>query len=423
MKYCFSLVALIALTACGIGSATSTSGGGSGSTSTTFTLGTAWSITAEPGQGTAHRLLSGYFNADNNTYLDLALLTSTGVFIYANRASDDENGWNTGFGRIAATQTASYFAGAATDLDYNNNNLSDLILVRNASEIETFLNTSTGSSISFAEQVAFSFVPVVNWIELADFETRDNDKNDDDGENDNQVHFALGADGVGNHRTATITRGVIQGASVAAQPGALTSVVRVLAGDMDGDGDQDFALIGTTGIEFLVNNDDTSFTRVDSVIASESLAGTVQDAVLGDIDLDGTADILVATNGGFNAFINETTIANTFVFTNQSSSLSMGATINSTSFLNFVDLTEDGRADILISRSTGAPLLLTNAGSGFRYTDITTNAFSSANLPNDIQECLVMDVDGDRVPDIVMRDNGGNIVTFFNNADDGNDAD
>jgi hypothetical protein len=167
----------------------------------------------------------------------------------------------------------------------------------------------------------------------------------------------------------------------------------VTAGDLNGDGKIDLALLdGTAGVRVMINNGDGTFGGpVDHALGSfpEAIA-------LGDVNGDNTTDIVVATTTGI-AVLRNPGSANfappvTYVVGNNSRALALG------------DLNHDGLLDIAVadvgSGAAGDVGILLNAGGA----TFSAQNYGTINGPGSI---AVGDLDGDCIPDVVVADQGG----------------
>ncbi len=168
-------------------------------------------------------------------------------------------------------------------------------------------------------------------------------------------------------------------------PSAPGSVVATTLQDVDGDGDLDLFVLSTTGHRLYVNAG--GGTLVESGASrgvTSSLGGVVRGSAAADVDGDGDTDVLVFGSGPAQLYMNN----GTGWFVDSAALLGAQAADNATS-ASFEDVDNDGDLDLLIVSSALQSVLAWNNGTGgFSPTSTTVSSALSA-AP------VFVDVDGD----------------------------
>lgn len=407
------LLSALCLLSLSCGSGTVINGTGAGSTTTSFQKGGgSWSIS---GSASARRLYAGQFFADTTTYPDLAVVTDTGIFLYDNLIASNSIGWGTSTGRISSTVNIDYSATSVVDFDLDTNALLDFF-VYSAAGFKALKNAGSGN---FTTSSSLPGGLSTNWLQPASFKNRSSSTGE------NSLWLFSSASSASGQRYVKLIDNEFVGGLQAYSQAAVTSGVKVLSADLNADSYIDFVLIpsdGSSAIQVMENSEDATFIERSSVF-SRLTSNSIRDAVLQDFNGDGLPDLLLATSAGFELQMNESN-ASLIDFTESSSDLTFGIASVPTdvSRMEYVNLTEDSLFDLFLVRSDGSVLLLVGT-SAFSFMDITSTALSSAELPTNIIDFAIKDIDRDRVNDVVLVTSTGDVSTFFNLADDSSDVD
>ena len=162
-------------------------------------------------------------------------------------------------------------------------------------------------------------------------------------------------------------------------------------GDLDGDGDLDLALAQETGANFVLLNDGSGvFSQKVGAVAGG--AGDNEDMRLRDFDGDGDLDMLtVHEDDRVHALLLNDGNAN---FTDVSSRIPVNSTANAA---EVIDANGDGRPDILIGNEGTNLVLIQQMDESF--VDDTANRPIGASVTQDL---LLVDVDGDTDLDLFI---------------------
>ncbi|WP_287130417.1 VCBS repeat-containing protein [Candidatus Cyanaurora vandensis] len=188
-----------------------------------------------------------------------------------------------------------------------------------------------------------------------------------------------------------------------------TALSTIVAGDVDGDADLDLVVgsYRTTGLALLRNNGDATFTEVETI--SDSVGDDVSSLVIGDLDGDGDLDLAIGTDFAINIFKND---GNGTFTLSQVKYLIRG----SASDVAVGDLDGDGDLDLAATAGydyTVYIAILKNDGTGNFRT--TSSRDSSREYPTSI---AVGDLDGDADLDLVVGNADVNSVTVLENNGD-----
>jgi fibronectin type 3 domain-containing protein len=152
--------------------------------------------------------------------------------------------------------------------------------------------------------------------------------------------------------------GLAQSQVLRTHASTLSAPVRLTTGDVDGDGDTDVAVTGGTGVDLVVQDGG----RLAAPRLLPVDGGTVQDAVLADLDRDGLSDLVIGHLSGVVARRNlggGSFAAPVPVHPSGSGHVEVG------------DLTGDGRPDIVVTASWTAEVYAQTADGGFaRHTTV-----------------------------------------------------
>jgi len=199
----------------------------------------------------------------------------------------------------------------------------------------------------------------------------------------------------------------------------------VAAGDLDGDGDldlifangQSFSGQGTAlKVRVYVNNGSGVFTDQTDA-RTGGLTGWFRGAGLGDCDLDGDLDLILAQD--FNKLPQLLINGGTGFFTNESATRLPALTLSSSRGL-FGDVDNDGDLDLFFTNGStankfgcGQYRLYRNDGTCL-YTDVTSTQFPIANVCEN-QDAIFGDIDNDFDLDIRTASTGTNNSKLYRN--------
>ncbi|MGA2448982.1 MAG: FG-GAP-like repeat-containing protein [Polyangiaceae bacterium] len=224
----------------------------------------------------------------------------------------------------------------------------------------------------------------------------------------------------GSFRVTNLANGFI--ASNASLPG-----VKLIAGDFDGDGRSDIALMGNPTwitVPVAFSNGDGTFNVTNggnSFWASNAAAANVK-VVTGDFDGDGRTDIAMMGNAGWNtvpvAFSNGD---GSFRVTNATNAFWASNAASGNVKVVTGDFDGDGKTDIaMMGNATWStvPVAFSNGDGSFRVTN-TTNAFWASNAGSANVQVVTGDFDGDGKTDIAMMGNPvwNTVPVAFSNGD------
>ncbi len=198
-----------------------------------------------------------------------------------------------------------------------------------------------------------------------------------------------------------------QNVLVGAQP------VGVAAGDLDGDGDQDFATAnaGDNSATIWLNNG--TYPLFFTSRTTVAMGSTPSDVALADVDSDGDLDLLV-TNAG-----TPTAPASSVSVRLNAGNGTFGALVTVAvglrpSALALADVDADGDLDLLTANAGAASVSLRlNSGSG-TFAGNTTLTLPAGSTPSGLR---TGDVDADGDLDLVVAQGaGGRVYTYLNSA-------
>lgn len=189
--------------------------------------------------------------------------------------------------------------------------------------------------------------------------------------------------------------------------------VVTLLSDLDGDGTVDVfvgnnAVTGGTGARKVLLNEDGLGTFVERQGAIPStLTQSIEGAAVGDVDGDGSADIVICSNYGYSALLTNDGTGNFAVDTSFPTSQLSGASFGRSqcSHVEVADVDSDGDFDIFFTayRDNTRPSLLINDGSGSLsvYQPFGSNGL---NAPGRSKATAFGDVNNDAQLDLVLCD-------------------
>lgn len=154
----------------------------------------------------------------------------------------------------------------------------------------------------------------------------------------------------------------------------------VRAGDIDGDGDQDFILANDGGDNVYRNDSATFVLAWTSAVFEDS-----RDAAWGNLDADSDLDLAVAHQGGVRVYRQE---AEAFTMNWNSPSLSATA-------IDWADFDGDDDLDLIVGTESGGDIVYRNDGSTFG------EAFRTSEGSETVSASWV-DYDGDQDPDFLI---------------------
>jgi gliding motility-associated-like protein len=177
-------------------------------------------------------------------------------------------------------------------------------------------------------------------------------------------------------------------------------------------------LTGYSGPQFLLafegasedTFDGTQFTTQQD-FASEK---TLYDLCLCDFNNDGKTDIVSANEGNDNAFsvyIN-TTASPTSAINFTKNKISLGS---KTLFVKCGDLDGDNQPDLVLAESGGEPRLFIFQNTGGTFSSVPTLVLNIAPSSRNNDRVDIADVDVDGKPEIIVGDNGRNVISIMRN--------
>lgn len=292
----------------------------------------------------------------------------------------------------------------ATDID--GNGFADIVSFHK-SGVSVFRNSSTGNDITFAAKYALTLPSGV-----ASQQNYGGVVSDLDGDGKPDIVFVNHTGGRVVVFRNTSTSGYVS-FSTATMFSGFSNASGVAAGDFDGDGKTDLAVISADNntLTFLKNNTTVagtiSFTNPSISIAT---GGEPAAIITSDFDGDGKTDIAVTNKTGNSLIIyrNNTTAAFSF----ESSTHAVG---NGPQGLAAGDLNGDGKPDLLVLNGVSNTLsILTNNSSTGNINILTGGAFAATPSDNFAGTVAIADFDGDSKPDALVGSTGSNIQILKN---------
>lgn len=302
--------------------------------------------------------------------------------------------------------TANAATRGVTVRDVDNDGKLDII-VEGTSSVSVFRNNSTVGTIALDAKVDFASGSLPNYTAVEDL--------DGDGKPDLAVaNFSSGTVSVFRN---TSTPGVINSGSFATNVDFAVNAnpQGVAIGDIDGDGKKDIVVSnrGSNNISVIRNtsiigtiNGSSFAAKVDFTSASGPVG-----VVIADFDGDGKVDVATACNTGnvISVFRNTSTTGSITLPTR------LDVSAGSAPFhqISVGDMDGDGKPDLIAGAAAG------NTTGIIRNTSVSgTISFASlVSFPGDSSpySAAAGDLDGDNLPDVVVANNSGVVMTVYRN--------
>ncbi|PIE22190.1 MAG: hypothetical protein CSA62_14000 [Planctomycetota bacterium] len=170
------------------------------------------------------------------------------------------------------------------------------------------------------------------------------------------------------------------------------------AADFDGDGDIDVFVSNKGPAQLLFNDGKGRFQDV-SKGRLPSLSRAAANVVCSDVDLDGDVDLLLAMKGAQNLLL-----LNDGKGRFRDASTQLPQAVDQTVHIAVIDYEGDGDPDLFVSNIDRVGLALINDGKGM-FKEATLSVFV-LGLPAKPFGALVLDVDADRDPDLLVWSRG-----------------
>ncbi|HEX8514573.1 MAG TPA: FG-GAP-like repeat-containing protein [Bacteroidia bacterium] len=291
---------------------------------------------------------------DGDGRLDIAMNnrygSTTTVMTFRNTSSVASISFGT-MTEFAATSVTTITDIAAADFDKDGK--TDLIVSYNNNTLSYFRNTSSIGMISFAAKtdIAIGASSVINTIATGDL----------DGDGKVDVAIACGAGNNITYLRNTSTTGSISFAAyISTALGAATEGLAI--GDIDTDGKMDIVFgYGTSSLAELKNNSapgSISFAATPTYITS--LANTITDVALGDIDGDGKADIAAGYSSGSQVSLFKNNSASGTASIAAKVDFTIASSYTGPAQVTLGDLNGDSKSDLFSVTSSAAYSLLQN---------------------------------------------------------------
>jgi hypothetical protein len=172
-------------------------------------------------------------------------------------------------------------------------------------------------------------------------------------------------------------------------------IYALAAGDFNGDGKLDLAVLDSAGVEVLLGVGDGTFTT------PETIGSGGNQIVVGDVNGDGNLDIVAPSGSG--------TVEVWLGNGNGTFQAAKSSTTGSASYIAVSDINLDGRLDLVVGNSTGTSLALGNGDGTFQAPHIV-----DGNIPIAI---AAVDISGDGKPDVITLTSAGLVGVFLGNGD------
>lgn len=180
-------------------------------------------------------------------------------------------------------------------------------------------------------------------------------------------------------------------------------------GDIDGDGSPD-VVVGTMGGANTIyfNDGNGNFGASTSTVGGAS--DNVSDVALGDIDADGDLDIVLALQGGYNAaYLND----GSGDFSGAQNYLPFGPGYDDSRALALGDLNRDGFLDVVIANYNEPNLVHMNDGNGnFAFDTTVIGSYSDDTL-----DVAIGDMNSDGSLDVVLANEHQTGYVYLNDGD------
>jgi hypothetical protein len=310
----------------------------------------------------------------------------------------------------ASTSSLSSLTEAWTvnSADFNGDGLLDLMVgYFDNSSISIYRNESSSGTVSFSAKSDFNIGSgkIAREAKAGDF--------DGDGKLDMAVVDAAGNSVTVYRNTtpdasSTISFSTIGTFTVGSTPNSLD------IDDINGDGKPDIVTVGGTTLAVLTNTSTGTGVITFATASTATAPASSLGVSISDLDLDGDKDIIVASNssGGVSYYTNSTTPgSSTLSFSKDDVSIS-GAIFD----VDIADIDNDGKPDVLLSKPLENIVLI------YKNTSSTSIAFGSNftlttdDRPNGVH---ANDLDGDGLLDIVVTSGTLNKISVFKNGYDG----
>jgi PKD repeat protein/photosystem II stability/assembly factor-like uncharacterized protein len=284
--------------------------------------------------------------------------------------------------------------------DVDGDGKADVSIASYLNSVSLRKNRSVGANISMAPAVSFAAPDAVRGIKYADF--------DGDGKKDMVAAIDNDFYGAAVFRN-TSTNGTFsfeQPINISLGLGGFS----IAAGDIDGDGKVDLAIIGLYANRVSVYKNTSSNGNISFAAPLTYTTATSPRFVdIADLDGDGKPELLVANNTtpGLSIF------KNTSAFYKISFAARTDITVGASSMISTGDLNADGKPDI-VSLIGGSAIIsiLNNTSQAGAISFSPKIDYPTAAGPAAI---ALSDLDGDGKPDIVVSNNSPSTISLFKN--------
>ena len=287
--------------------------------------------------------------------------------------------------------------------DFDGDGKPDLVVINGQSDsLFVYANNSISGTIAFGAKTGYYSGAGCSHVAIADI--------NGDGRPDLAV-----ADGAANSISVyinTSSSGIISFAPrVSFAAGA--SAIYVVAGDLNGDGKPDIAVVNNSSntLSVYINRggkDSLSFARTDYATNTGPVG-----VAAGDLNGDGRPDLVVSNSttaciSVFKNAGNDSFAARTDRFLAQTGNIDLTG-------VAIADLNGDGRPDVLVTRNSSL-IVAVLKGQDTTTGDISLAAeqnYTTGYLPTRI---ATADIDGDGKPDVIITNTFGNTISILRNA-------